>query len=85
MQGYEVGKYNAILLSLASFGQQSASHVIQQSKRLLCKGGSLFVDSLESATPLLAARSLLEAFDSFDSSAVNGEPKAYFGFIQDPF
>lgn len=71
-----MGKYHALLLSLASFGHQSASNVIRQSKRLLFKGVALFVDSQESATPVLAAQSLVEAFDPASPSDVEGEPKA---------
>lgn len=52
------------MLSADDYGQQWASHTIQEAKKLLCKDGVLLVDSLESASPLLTANSLLNALES---------------------
>lgn len=64
MQGYGVGRYHAVVLSMNAFGRQWASHIIQEAKNLLCKSGVLLVESLESASSLLMAANLVDALES---------------------
>ncbi len=78
MQDYGVGRYHAVLLSTTAFGQQSVSHLIRECKSLLCKGGFLLVDSLEtSANLLLMPNCLLEAYSSVTGPCTRGKPVAF--------
>ena len=69
MQGYGIGRYQAVLVSMEDSDKASPAKVIEHCKSLLCKSGLLFANTAcQAGDHVTLARDLLEAYAAADSS-----------------